>query len=173
MCLPRHVDGMDGWCGVDGLGMDGMGLLLTERTPGFPETTRVQFTVRFTRYLLAIGVFTDTLVGVRPVVRPTTHNYCVWDAACCSAGRATPSDVMLCALPPPDLVRWGGQAHGGRLLACLLCAAIVSWCQKQDIQTASKPQAPSGLGGAARAAAASRRRGFVSCHLACSVLCEG
>jgi hypothetical protein len=161
------------WCGVDDLGMDGMGLLLTERTPGFPETTRVQFTVRFTKYLLAIGVFTDTLVGVRPVVRPTTHNYCVWNAACCSAGCATPSDVMLCALPPPDLVRWGGQAHGGRLLACLLCAAIVSWCQKQDIQTASKPQAPSGLGGAARAAAASRRRGFVSCHLACSVLCEG
>jgi hypothetical protein len=33
-------------------------------------------------------------------------------------------------------------------------------------------QAPSGLGGAARAAAASRR-GFVSCNLVCSILCEG
>jgi hypothetical protein len=161
------------WCGWFGDGWDGLLVVDRANTGLSGDNESVQFRVRFTRSLLAIGVFTDTLVGVRPVVRPTTHNYCVWNAACCSAGCATPSDVMLCALPPPDLVRWGGQAHGGRLLACLLCAAIVSWCQKQDIQTASKPQAPSGLGGAARAAAASRRRGFVSCHLACSVLCEG
>jgi hypothetical protein len=141
------------WCGWFGDGWDGLLVVDRANTGLSGDNESVQFRVRFTRSLLAIGVFTDTLVGVRPVVRPTTHNYCVWNAACCSAGCATPSDVMLCsagcatpsdvmlcALPPPDLVRWGGQAHGGRLLACLLCAAIASWCQKQDRQTASKPR---------------------------------